>query len=248
MEKDIPMKLKSKILAVAFSFFATMLIFSSKTNAYTGEHVDKNKVVGGYLSSGFAFVAGEGYEDLWNSIIINRNDRTAKFATGGGAYFDYYFTSMFGIEAGLEFLTKGIRFSDDDIRLKESLVYMGIPVCFKIDYRHFQAAVGLELFVALSGQTTVKDTDLDSVTKTKWNDRDRWQYVHRVNFGPKIVLGYAVPVGPIYIVPSMSWSIHLINDLNNDEIHRDNPLIPDDEKLNMRANNLMFNVGVEWGF
>ena len=215
---------------------------SSSAVAYEGEHGDKKMVVGGNLSLGFAMVAGDGYEEIYNTPIIdsdiNRDNRTAKFSIGGDAYFDFYFTPMLGVEAGIGFLTKGIRFADGSWTHKTALTYMEIPVCFKVDYRHFQGTVGLALFVALSGYT--KTTYDNEEEKTKWGD-DEWEYVHRANLGPKMSFSYAIPVGPVFVVPGVSWSMHLINDLNNDEI-------PGDAAHNMRANNLMFNVGAEWGF
>ena len=196
-------------------------------------------VVGGYFSSGFSFVAGDGYEDLsgWP-----RGDRKAKWAGDGGAYFDFFFTDLIGIEAGLGFRNKGIRFRDGDVGEKSSIVYMEIPVMAKLTFKGFQAALGLAFLVGLSGKTTTWNEDVD--VKDRW-DGDDWQYFHRVNLGPKLVVGYAIPVGPIYIVPGMSWSMHFINDLNNDEIE-DLPLVPDDPEYRMRAVNLMFRVAVEW--
>ncbi len=244
-EKGEPMK---RVLFISIALWISMVCGTA--TAYDGEHGDKKMVIGGYLSNGFAMVAGKGYEQ-WSNL--ERNDRTAKFAIGGDVYFDYYFTPLFGIDVGFGFLTKGIRFKFDNatdidpiVRIKNSLVYMEIPVCFKIDFHHFQGTVGFAMFIALSGKTSYKDRD-DNKVENKWNKGDEWQYVHRVNFGPKLAFSYAIPVGPVFIVPGISWSIHLINDLNNDELHRDNE-IPDDEKVKARANNLMFNVGAEWGF
>jgi hypothetical protein len=227
------------------SIFLWISVVCGSVSAYDGEHGDKKMVVGGYLSTGIAMTAGDGYE-TW--LGINRNDRTAKFAIGGDAYFDYYFTPMFGIEAGLGFHNKGIRFSFNEgplVRSRLSFAYMEIPVCFKFDIHHFQGTVGFALFIALSGKESDK-FDNDREEKIKWNDDD-WQYYHRANFGPKLAFSYAIPVGPVFIVPGISWSIHLINDLNNDELHRDNA-IPDDVDSRARANTLMANIGVEWGF
>jgi hypothetical protein len=243
-QKGEPMNRARFILVVLW-----MAAVCGSASAYDGEHGDKNMVVGGYLSTGLAMTAGDGYEQLTG---VSRNDRTAKFAVGGDAYFDYYFTPMFGIEAGLGFHNKGIRFSFEDtdedlelIRSRLSFVYMEIPVCFKFDIHHFQGTVGFSLFFALSGKQSSK-FDNDHKEEDKLNGSD-WQYYHRVNFGPKLEFSYAIPVGPVFIVPGISWSIHLINDFNNDELHRDNR-IADDEELRARANILMANIGVEWGF
>jgi len=193
-------------------------------------------------------VAGKGYENWMsdiNAFDLNRRDRTAKYAIGGTAYFDYYFAPAFAAEAGIGFMTGGIRFKDADVTWKEAVTFFELPVMFKVDYKHFQGSAGLVLSVALSGNTTAKDNTTE--IKQKWNTTDRWQYVHRANFGPRLAFAYAIPVGPVYIVPGIMWTMHLINDLNQGEIKNDlGPLAGD--KYNMRANNLMINVGVEWGF
>ena len=219
---------------------------SSSALAYEGEHGEKNMVVGGNLSLGFAMAAGDGYEEINDAPIIgsniNRDNRTAKFATGGDVYFDFYFTPMFAVEAGFGFSTTGIRFSDGSWTHKVAMTQMQIPICFKVDFHHFQGAVGLALFVSLSAYT--KDTVDNEEQKTRWED-EQWQYVHRANLGPKLSFSYAIPVGPVFIVPGISWFMHLINDIDNDEVNNDYNL---DGVHNMRANTLMFNIGAEWAF
>lgn len=195
-------------------------------------------VIGGYYHLGFALVAGNGYE-LWTSQ--DRDDRTAKFSTGGGAYFDYYFNHFLGIEGGFGIITKGIRYHGAD-KHKVTLPYMELPVMAKFTIKGFQAAVGLALFVALGGRTT--NIYEENKTIHSFTDQD-WDYMHRVNFGPKIALGYAIPVGPISIVPGLSWTIHFVNDLDSDEIE-DSTFRRDDPNYSMRATNLMFVVAVEW--
>ena len=82
---------------------------------------------------------------------------------------------------------------------------------------------------------------LDMSAEVKWND-DMWDSYRRFNIGPKIVLGYAIPVGPISIVPGISWSLHLLNeykDLDDDDFEEN-----DDDSI--RAMNIMFRVGAEF--
>jgi hypothetical protein len=201
-------------------------------------HATENKVVGGYLSLGIGMAAGDGIEGL--DPLIARNDRTAKFVSGGLAYFDYYFTAMIGIEGGLGFQTKGLRYRlDNDWVRRFRVLYMEFPISFKLDFRHFQFTVGFALSVALAGLTSTDDNG-DAVLE-RWNNNE-WDIFHRVNFGPRLTFSYAIPVGPVFIVPGISWMIHFINDLNNDEINNPN------EEFRSRFMNLMFNAGVEWGF
>ncbi len=222
-----------------FGVVTTLLVLSGAlpTVALETGHATENKVVGGYLSLGIGMAAGDGIEEL--TPFVGRGDRTAKFVVGGLAYFDYYFTAMIGIEGGFGFLTKGVRHTVGDAILKNRVVYMELPVSFKLDFRHFQFTAGVALSIALSGLTSTADNDV--VELTRWSN-DEWDIFHRVNFGPRLTFSYAIPVGPIFIVPGMSWMIHLINDFNNNEID-----IPNEE-LRSRFMNLMFNAGVEWGF
>ena len=225
-----------------YRIFATMalatvlLCYASRTFAAEAGQM----VLGGYYNNGIAFEGGHGVED-WR--IADRYHRTPKFSLGGGAYFDFYFTGLIGLEAGLGFLNKGVRFADGDEWYKENLVYMELPVMIKFNIKGFEAAAGLALFVGLTGRSVDKNNDDDRFIHP-WN-KDDWDYVHRVNFGPKIVLGYAIPVGPIAIVPGMSWMIHLVNDLDNKEIDKDYPFI-DNPDFQARAMNLMFFVAAEW--
>jgi hypothetical protein len=215
----------------------TTVLLCMATGTWAAEA--KQMVLGGYYNNGLALVAGDGYEDLMNR---DRDYRTPKFSVGGGAYFDFYFNRFLAIEGGLGFLSKGVRYSRNDISTKTSVVYMEMPVMAKINFKGFQAAVGFALFVALSGRTVTKDDD--DKTTSRWND-DEWDYYHRANIGPKIVLGYAIPVGPVFIVPGMSWMIHLINDLDSDEI-KDELYPLSNRDFQARATNLMFFAAVEW--
>jgi hypothetical protein len=208
-------------------------------------------VIGGYWSNGLAMVAGDGYEEWTNDQPLlpnhDRDDRTPLYSPGGYFYFDYYLLSIMAIEGGFGFLSKGIRFSDGDDVHKQRIVYMEIPVMVKVDIQHFQFGGGIALFVGLAGKTKNKGTvgNRKYSDTSRWEDQD-WDRVHRVNVGPRLYAGYAIPVGPIYIVPSITWMMHLVNDLDNktlaDEQNRS------DTDYQMRAVNLMFNVGVEWAF
>lgn len=231
-------------------FMTALLLVSFTATSGQAFTIDRgyglnDKVIGGYWSNGLALVAGDGYED-WNGV--DREYRTPLYSPGGYFYFDYYLLKILAIEGGFGFLNKGIRFSNGDNRLKERIVYMEIPVMAKIDIQHIQFGAGLALFVGLAGKTKIKgDTDLGNefTSEVKWGP-DEWDDVRRVNLGFRLYGGYAIEVGPVFIVPSITWMIHLINDLDNEEI-ADELNIPEPD-YRMRATNLMFNVGVDWAF
>jgi len=130
-----------------------------------------------------------------------------------------------------------------DWMVREQVNYMEIPLALRLKISYFQAAIGIAMNIALSGKTKTEiddDTDWDG-----WDDDD-WDYIHRFNIAPWIFLGANIPVGPISIVPGISWSMHLINDLDRDEINDDTGI--DEDDLGAHAMNIMFHVGAEFGF
>ena len=72
---------------------------------------------------------------------------------------------------------------------------------------------------------------LEIETKINWDDMS----IRRVNMGPRIVLGYAIPLGPVSLVPGASWSMHVISEFKEGGDAA-------------RAMNIMFNVAGEFGF
>jgi hypothetical protein len=78
----------------------------------------------------------------------------------------------------------------------------------------------------------------DDESTSSWGD-DEWDYYRRFNICPRITLGYAIPVGPVAIVPGLTWMIEVINDAKDEAADAD---------VKIHNMNLMFNVGVEFGF
>jgi hypothetical protein len=208
-------------------------------------------ILGGYLGFGITSLLGNGHifftdvdPNLWTEDI-RKEDRTAKFAGGGCVYFDYYIAPFWAVEAGIGFTTTGARYKGrgDDGEFKSQLRFMNfeIPLMAKLNYENFQATAGFVFSVALSGVESHKD-DASNVA-ARWGS-SRWDPYNRVNFGPRLGVGYAIEVGPINIVPSITWSIHLVDELNDGDIET---RYDDSRSHRFRAMNLMFNGGVEWG-
>ncbi len=206
-------------------------------------------VVGGFLGFGITSLLGNGHvyyseQDFWD-MEMRDDDRTAMFSGGGGAYFDYYFAPYWAVEAGLGFTTKGIRYKgtgeDGEWKAKLRFMYFEIPIMAKLNYENFMATFGLSLSIALSGVQSLKD-DRGDVAQ-RWSSSN-WDSYNRVNIGPRLGVAYAIPVGPVNIVPSITWSLHLVDELNDGDIEaRDD----DPRSHRFRAMNLMFNAGAEWG-
>ena len=207
--------------------------------------------VGGFFSMGFATMIAHGYEGF--SFTGNepyRDDKKISFAFGGGGYFIYYFTDMVGIQTGLGFLSTGVRYKwsegGDTLKERIRLAYMEIPVLARLNIQGFQLGLGIALWVALSAKTTEETPD-EKFT-SKWVKSDEWEAYHRVNMGPWFNFGYAIEVGPVEIVPSLTWMIHLINDINNNATDISNTNFDGESGYRMRAMNIMINCGVQYGF
>jgi len=186
----------------------------------------KATVVGAYISMGMAH---------WIGDIDSGKFR---FAGGGGAYFNYYLSPIVALDMGLGFIGKGVRYKfteggeDTDLRIK--LTYLRIPLGIKLNFSGIQAAIQWELAFALAGKLKTESNVLEIETKIKGDDWDDMN-LRRVNMGPRVVLGYAIPLGPVSLVPGASWCMHVISEYKEG----------DDA---VRAMNIMFNVAGEFGF
>ncbi len=182
--------------------------------------------IGGYFTLGMAHEVGD-YDDA-----------KFRFAGGGGAYFDFYLTPLLALEAGLGFVGKGSRdegtIDTIDYKNKLKLTYLTIPLGVSLNIKGLQIGAAWEIAFALTG----KDIEESGGNKQieKW-DGDDWDNFRRFNMGPRIRVGYAIPVGPIAIVPGVYWSLHVLNENTGDN--------SDDNAY--RAMNIMFLVAVEFG-
>lgn len=176
-------------------------------------------VVGGQISMGIAHIIGD------------NNDAKPRFAGGGLVYFDYYLSEMLALEAGLGMVGKGSRYEEGPAEIKGKGLYMEIPLGVKLNIQNFRIGAFLAMYIGLTGKTKAEISGNES--ESDWE----WDHYRRFNLGPKISLGYAIPVGPVFIVPGMDWSLHLINEFKD---------MPDDFDDSVRSMNIMFNVGVEF--
>ncbi len=221
---------------------------------------DNKFVVGATFGMGMALLAGD-YEDLLAARDHGDGtqdylDTRPKLSLSFNVFIDFYITPMMAIEAGIGLIGKGgkaeidinIPGFDMEVTSWEKVTYLEIPIAFKINIKGFQASLGIGMWIALGGKSKWED-GYDARIHT-WNDDDDddWDWVRRFNVGPRVFLGYAIPVGPIYIVPGVTWMMHMINDVDNEEIQDDRPDFPGADEIQIRSMNIMFNVGVEYGF
>jgi hypothetical protein len=234
--------MRIRAMSVLFALVVVGICRLGSAQEVAAPPADGNKpfVVGAYMSFGMSHSIIKS-DHLDSNEIMDANtgiDQKPKprFAGGGGAYFDFYVLPILAVEGGIGFLGKGFRLKDDDVRYWNRVIYMEIPLGAKLNIKNFQAALAIDLFFALSGKTKAK-SDNDEASHS-WNDDD-WDNFKRFNIGPKLTLGYAIPLGPVSLVPGLSWSMDLINNLKGDA---------DADNCRDRNWNLMFNVGGEFGF
>ena len=216
------------VLALTLASTAVAQDVAVTTAAPTGGGGFKPFVVGGYMSFGMAhtFYAMDGEDP----------DTKPRFAGGGGGYFDWYLMEILALQGGIGFIGKGWRYDEHDVKYRMQFIYMEIPLGAKLNIKGFQAAVEIALSFALSERTHQFEPDDDV---DHFGD-DEWDYYRRFNLVPRVTVGYAIPVGPVAIVPSLMWSIELINSAKGD--------MEDALDAKIHNMNLMGNVGVEFGF
>jgi len=180
-------------------------------------------VIGGQISMGMATVLTDDDDD----------DSKPRFAGGGFAYFDYYVSEMLAIEAGLGFIGKGARYEEGDLKLWMKPIYMEIPLGVKLNIQNFRVGILFAFDIGIGGKFKGEFAGHEEEDDIEWDEDG---YPRNFNIAPKITLGYAIPVGPVDIVPGLDWAMNLLDDDDDDD---------DNWYRNM---NLMFNVAVEFGF
>jgi hypothetical protein len=208
------------------------------TDAVEGERGYNPFAVGAYLSMGVAHVI------LNSSGDYGIGDPKPRFAGGGGAYFDYYLSKLLALDVGVDFIGKGFRsdylaIANNSTPTKDRVrvIYLEIPLGAKLNLQGFRAGVSLVLSFAISGKT--KRDDADGINDHTWGDHD-WDNYRRFNLLPRVTLGYAIPVGPIFIVPGLAWSMEIINSAKG--------VAADDLDAKYRNWNLMITAGIEYSF
>ena len=157
----------------------------------------------------------------------------ARFAGGFGFNYKFYLKSNMALAAGLDFVGKGGRNKEGDVTQKTYLRCMEFPLGVVFEpIPNLQIGGALVISIALTGKEKEKEGDDSQVHD--FNDDD-WDNIRRFNLGPRLSAGYAIPVGPVKIVPGLMWELDLINAYKGDG------------DAAMRAVNLMLTAGVQYG-
>jgi hypothetical protein len=193
----------------------------------------KPLVVGAQMGLGFGWaVRNKNLQDAMDDAGL-RN--TVGFSGGGWLYVDYYIIPMLAVEGGLGFVAKGTHFKEEqgnDDSLFYKFAYMQFPLGLKLNLINIRVTALMLLDIALTGKSKIKSGGT-TVTE-KWGDSE-WDDIRRFNLGLQLGVGYAIPVGPVAIVPGANWSMQFIDLYKND--------IPEA----FRLMNVFFNVSVEYG-
>jgi len=208
------------------------------TAAVAAETEDETRpfVLGAFMGMGAALAVG----NFQDGFIPDQyaDSKRPRFAGEGGIYFNYYLTDIWALEAGLDFAGKGfiLKFDEGDAKVRQTFIDLEIPIGMKLNVQNFQVALAINLSFVISGKVRSKSeaegTTLEGTHKMSGSD---WDDIRRFNIGPKLNLGYAIPLGPVDLVPGISWSMDLIDMAK-----------PDD--LGMRRMNIMLVVAGEFGF
>lgn len=211
----------------------TVLIFTA--TAFAEEKVkekEKHHMLGGYFSLGMATTINKVPDGL-------DDEHKPRFAGGGGLTYDYYFNKVIGIGTGFGILGKGDRFEGKDegvsYEIWEKFTVMEVPVGVMFNFSGFRLGAALAFNFTLAGKIKSEVGGHKDSHKVSGDD---WDDFRRFNIGPKVMLGYSIPVGPIGILPSVSWTMDILNTNKNKETKDD---------LARRFMNLMFNLGIEFG-
>lgn len=222
------------ILLLAIAFTAPALAqdeaqtqeTATEVSAPSPDDVNTSKMrIGGAIYMGMATAVGD-FDDEGDGA-------KPRFAGGGAVLFDYYLSPMLALATGIGLVGEGYKMTIDtgfgEVDGKEKIITMQIPLGVKLDLSNFQIGAALAINLGLKGKSEADDTSTD------W-ESDQWDFHRRFNISPKITLGYAIPVGPIFIVPTADFMINLINNAKGDG-----------NDVTERHMNIMFGAAVYYG-
>ncbi len=193
------------------------------------------------VAAGGLRLGGAGYLGMATAVgdfddeMEEEYDEGAKprFTGGGALLVDFFFTDMIGIGSGVGFLGQGWRIEIEGAEAKTKLLYLQIPLCLKLDIFGLVLGAGIGFDFALKGKTVAEYEGQEE--SEDWDD-DMWDYHRRFNIAAKAMVGYAIELGPIFLVPSVDFSIHLLNNAQGDGV--------DETERHL---NLLFGVAVLFG-
>ncbi len=155
--------------------------------------------------------------------------RHMRFAWGLGGSYELRLNEKVGLMAGLGVMDKGFRTLDDpmidenlvaltngyEIRLDAAykFLYLHVPIGLNARLGRATIHVSLPLSYALRGEIERSNGNEDLLGGSDWSD------YRRFNLGPCLGAGYALSLGSVDLVPGLTWTMHLGNEVYNEPGH-----------------------------
>jgi hypothetical protein len=166
-----------------------------------------------------------------HSFYSRSEDPSPRFAGGGGAYVDLRLARAFALDVGIDLIGKGSMLGGY-VGYRFQILYLEIPLGVKFIREGLALGIALGIDVGLFNKKT--PLDKGGIYEVETNN---WDAYKRFNLSPRATLGYAIPVGPIAIVPGVAWSIEALSALPKNEYH----------DWTLHNMNLMITLGAELG-
>ena len=210
---------------------------------------DRKIVLGAHLLMGAAGAAVDDgsypdYVERNEGISIN-SDYKARFAGGIGFFVNLYLSKRFAFNTGIDFIGKGVK-NDQNVYYgstgermtisgKYSLKYLEFPLGILFDINNLHLGINFIPNIALSGKAEIESAG--ETSSVNWGDSE-WKNHRRFNISLRFMAGYAIPVGPISIVPALLWEFELLNSSIGDSYNTFD--------MSTRQFNLMLSLGVTY--
>ena len=158
------------------------------------------------------------------------------FAAGGYLFADYLIARFAALTLEVGILSRGYKKDlssepDEELDAYLRFWYLSIPVGATFHLQSFRIGIAVSFEVGLWARSRLKGNFVDERSEVI---EDVWDTARRFNLGPRVLFGYAVSVGDVRVIPSVTWSMHVLDDL------------PDERYVPTRFMNVMVNLGVAY--
>jgi hypothetical protein len=206
-------------------FLACCLVYGSAAEANEGSKRLPTHVFSAHGGIGLAMMNG--------SVL----DLGPRWTGGGGLEYAGFINEYFGLGASVGFVGRGCAYAQQDVELRRQVTYLTMPIGVRLRFSGIQLGIALGFDFALAGRSYERFSRQGQLVSStiKWGSEE-WQFHRRFNFGPVLSIGYAIPVGPVAIVPRVTWSMHVRREAWEDAGGSDR-----------RYMNVMFNIGMAYG-
>jgi hypothetical protein len=192
------------VTGLAFAFPALAREKEAPVDDESGEFPNFRVGAGAYF--GAAWGIGD-YDE------VDAGGSKPRFAGGGAILGDMYLMDILAVTLGIGLQGQGYILKEEggggNGDTKVRFIYLDVPIGAKLDFSNLQIGLALAINFAFSGKakTDVEQWEID------------WKIHKRFNLAPKVTVGYAIPLGPVYLVPSIDFSIQMLNNAGDDAMY-----------------------------